>query len=139
MQVFSHHLYEFKKGVRRLILHTTRRENEPVIRRKLEQAGIRHLIYPNGASRINVFFGDDLAVDMIERIGKPDLRLYTHEEDFILGVLLGYDLRVQCSRYLERTDSTAAADPHGIRHPGSNAVPTHRSARRIRSVWRNRK
>jgi len=102
MQVFSHHLYEYTKGLRGLILHTTKRENEPTIRRRLTKSGISHIIYPNGPNKINVFFGDASCVNVVRAIGKQDLRRYTDEEDFILGALLGYDIRVQCERYLSR-------------------------------------
>ena len=34
-------------------------------------------------------------------ITKP-LNQLTPEEDFILGAMLGYDIRVQCERYCER-------------------------------------
>ncbi len=102
MQVFSHHLYEYTKGLRRLILHTTKRENEAAIRQRLSKSGISCVIYDNGPRKINVFFGNATCVEVVRRIGKADFRRYTDEEDFILGALLGYDIRVQCSRYLTR-------------------------------------
>ena len=36
---------------------------------------------------------------MIDKAAKNDL---TPEEDFMLGTLLGYDIRMQCERYCQR-------------------------------------
>ncbi len=108
MQVFSHHLYEYTKGLRRLILHTTKRENETIIRRRLTNSGISFVVYDNGPRKINIFFGDSSCVQVIQSFGKTDLRKYTDEEDFILGALLGYDIRVQCNRYLSRRSKAKA-------------------------------
>ncbi|WP_270750017.1 DUF2023 family protein, partial [Fusobacterium hominis] len=37
-----------------------------------------------------------------ERFTKNSLKDFTPEEDFILGVLLGYNVEQQCKRYIER-------------------------------------
>ena len=29
----------------------------------------------------------------------------THEQDYILGTMLGYDISIQCKRYLDRTET----------------------------------
>lgn len=100
--VFFHHIYEYKKGLRNLILHTTHRKNESKIRKKLAQHQIAYVIYPLGQEKINVFFGEQICIDVIKRIGKDCLTGYTPEEDFILGIMLGYDRRKQCERYLQR-------------------------------------
>lgn len=114
MQVFSHHIYEYTKGLRRLILHTTKRENESTIRNRLTKSGISHVIYGNGPRKINVFFGDQSCVDVVRTIGKSDLRRYTDEEDFMLGALLGYDIRVQCARYLSRRSKSEGLERQPI-------------------------
>jgi hypothetical protein len=100
--VFLHHIYEYKKGLRNLILHTTHRKNESKIRKKLEQHQIAYVIYPLGQEKMNVFFGEQICIDVIKQIGKDHLTGYTPEEDFILGIMLGYDRRKQCERYLQR-------------------------------------
>jgi len=102
MHVFFHHLYEFKKGVRNLILHTTASENERCIRERLEREQIAYLIYPLGREKMNVFFGEQVCIDVITAINKPYLYDYTDEEDFLLGIMLGYDRKKQCMRYLQR-------------------------------------
>lgn len=100
--VFLHHVYEYKKGLRNLILHTTSRENETKIRDRLERERVAYLIYPLGKDKINVFFGESICIDVIKQIGKSNLCDYTDEEDFLLGIMLGYDRKKQCERYLQR-------------------------------------
>jgi hypothetical protein len=39
------------------------------------------------------------------------LKALTPEEDFVLGSMLGYDIRKQCERYLKKCESAAIADP----------------------------
>lgn len=100
--VFFHHVYEYKKGLRNLILHTTSQSNEAKIRAQLERKQIAYVIYPLGPDKINVFFGESICVEVIKQIGKTDLTEYTDEEDFLLGIMLGYDRKKQCERYLRR-------------------------------------
>lgn len=98
--VFCHHLYEYERGVRGLILHTTARENLDGIRYRLQRRAVSYEIYPLKNDRINVFFGSAVCVGVIRAIGKTLLQEYTPEEDFILGTMLGYSRRQQCERYL---------------------------------------
>ncbi len=100
--VFCHHVYEYEKGVRSLVLHTGNRDELPLIRSKLKKRKIAHVIYPVGEEKINVFFGNPSCVEVIRHIGKTNLQDYSEEEDFILGILLGYDKIQQCERYLRK-------------------------------------
>jgi hypothetical protein len=102
MDLFSHHLYEYKKGLRRLVLHTTPKSTQEVIEHKLERAGISYLTHEISGGKINIFFGDDYCVTIVRTFGKRGLSELSDEEDFILGVMLGYDLVQQCERYLHR-------------------------------------
>lgn len=106
MEIFYHHIYEYQKGVRNLILHSTSKENLKIVRNKLLAENIPFLIYPLGTDKINIFFGDAECISVIKKIGKISLTEYTAEEDFILGIMLGYDRRKQCSRYLQRKQRT---------------------------------
>ncbi|NCB17953.1 DUF2023 family protein [Aminithiophilus ramosus] len=100
MEVFNHHLYEYRKGVRQLILHTADAVSLGEMTEKLHRWEIPYVVFPLGPDRVNIFFGNALCVDVIRRIGKPSLTTYSDEEDFILGILLGYDKIQQCERYL---------------------------------------
>lgn len=101
MRVFNHHLYEYCKGLRNLVLHTLETNEVEAAVAKLDEAGIDHVVYPVNGIRSNLFFGADECVAVIRKIGKPRLTEYRSEEDFMLGIMLGYDRRRQCERYLE--------------------------------------
>ena len=101
MQVFTHHLYEYSKGLRRLVLHTTDPVYEGFIVKKLENRNIAYIIHHPSDKRMNVFFGDE---DCIAVLGSfSDLRLdrLSVQQDFILGAMLGYDMKIQCRRYMK--------------------------------------
>ncbi len=102
MKVFIHHIYELKKGLRRLVLHTCPSSDLPVIERKLKSEGIPYLIDQVTNSKINVFFGDETCINVLKEFSTLALYQLSDQEDFILGTLLGYDLKIQCLRFLER-------------------------------------
>lgn len=101
MEIFYHHIYEYQKGIRNLVLHSTARTNTKMMISKLNYEGISYLILPVGKDKVNVFFGDKECIDIIKNIGKISLCDYTAEEDFILGIMLGYDRKKQCERFLK--------------------------------------
>ncbi|HJO91837.1 MAG TPA: DUF2023 family protein [Victivallales bacterium] len=101
MKVFNHHVYEYRKGLRSLILYTSTADNQDTIKTRLERLKIDFLIYKLKTNNINVFFGDHDCIDVIKKIDKGSLKRYTPEEDFILGVMLGYCRKQQCRRYLK--------------------------------------
>ncbi|HOO71514.1 MAG TPA: DUF2023 family protein [Spirochaetota bacterium] len=104
MEVFYNHLYEYKKGIRNLILHTTSIKYKKQIIRKLKKNSIDFLIHHVSDNVINVYFGDCLCMEMVRNLNKPKLSDLSHEEDFILGILLGYSMLHQCRRYLDRVN-----------------------------------
>ena len=99
LRVFSHHIYEYKKGLRSLILTTEKEANRKIITDRLERENIS---YQNvDEKKINVFFGNPDSINVIKSFNQPKLNEYTPEQDFILGTLLGYDKIQQCQRYLK--------------------------------------
>ena len=52
---------------------------------------------------------------MLRRFNKRYLSELTAEEDFILGIMLGYDRVKQCERYLRVKDRKARATPAEVR------------------------
>jgi hypothetical protein len=103
MKVFLHHIYEFKKGLRNLVLFTGPADCREFIEAKLKNSGIDYLISPLGEARINVFFGHRACVEVVRRMGCENLAGLSPEHDFILGIMLGYDRIRQCDRYLRRS------------------------------------
>ena len=69
---------------------------------KLERQKIDYLVQPIGNKRINLFFGRRECLEAIRLFVTKPLSQLTPEEDFILGAMLGYDIRVQCERYCHR-------------------------------------
>ncbi|MDC7241376.1 MAG: DUF2023 family protein [Spirochaetales bacterium] len=106
MQVFIHHIYELKKGLRRLVLHTCLTEEIPFVEAKLSKDNISYLLHPVSANKVNVFFGEKVCIEVLKKFSTLKLHRITDQEDFILGTLLGYDLKLQCSRFLEKRENT---------------------------------
>ncbi len=102
MKVLMNHIYEYKKGVRRMVLFTFNKKYEIAATRRLESQNISYIIQPIGNDRLNLFFGRKECLDAIRLIVTRPLNELTPEEDFILGAMLGYDICMQCERYCER-------------------------------------
>lgn len=122
MRLFCHLIYEYRKGLRKLVLYTARKADEEQMRHKLEERHIAHVIHDIGRGKINVFFGAPACVEVVRAIAKHNVARYTDEEDFILGAMLGYDMVQQCRRYVRRrkrpTSKTVYANgPHVLRGP----------------------
>lgn len=100
LKVFNHHIYEFKKGIRTLILTTEKSKHKDVIKERLEHEKIDYVIHDVDEHKINVFFGEKPCVDVVKTLN-PRLSEHTPQEDFMLGILLGYDKVKQCVRYLD--------------------------------------
>ena len=102
LRVLSEHIYQYKKGVRNMVLYTFPERYQQQAIGKLELQGIDYLIQPVGNRRINLFFGRKECMDALRTFAGRPLNKLTPEEDFILGTLLGYDLCSQCERYCKR-------------------------------------
>ena len=102
MKVFAHHLQEYKKGLRTLVLHTTKASNRDAIERRLNREMMDYYIQEVNGTKINVFFGNSVCIEVIKQMNIRSLSNLTDEEDFILGTMLGYDRVKQCERYLKR-------------------------------------
>lgn len=105
-RIAIHHIYEYEKGIRSMVLCTLDKGELGLILRKLEARGIAHFTQPTPKlSRVNLFFGHKAC---IETVGYFLRDRYLHElsaeQDFILGTLLGYDVCGQCERYQRRVN-----------------------------------
>ncbi len=107
-KVLSNHIYEFKKGVRPLVLYTMDVRNKEMACRRLESAGIPYLTQRVNDRNVNLYFGEPECLNVIRSFLDRPLNKLTPEEDFMLGMLLGYDICKQCSRYCERKRRTAS-------------------------------
>lgn len=102
MKVLMNHIYEFKKGVRQMVLFTFNKKYEEFALDRLRKQRINYIIQPVGNDRMNLFFGKKECLDAVRLMVTRPLNKLTPEEDFILGALLGYDICAQCERYCER-------------------------------------
>lgn len=110
MKVLRHHVYEYQKGIRHLVLHTSSVNFEKEIVKLLEKKNVDYFIQRFSDQKINVFFGDRKCISVLKRIGQKNLSEFTDEEDFMLGIMLGYDPLKQCERYLKRKNTNLAAE-----------------------------
>ncbi|CQB87363.1 DUF2023 family protein [uncultured Porphyromonas sp.] len=105
MGVLSHLTYEYHKKLRSLALYTFHSSLKGEVEKWLCSRHIEYILQEVTPVKYNVFFGDGPCLDVIRHIGddKP-LADYTPEEDFMLGIMLGYDRLEQCRRYQKRVD-----------------------------------
>ena len=109
MKVLMNHIYEYKKGVRRMVLFTFNKRYESFAIARLQHQNINYIVQPVGNDRLNLFFGKRECLDAIRLMVTKPLNQLSPEEDFILGAMLGYDLCAQCERYCERKCRKAQA------------------------------
>lgn len=102
IKVLMNHIYEYKKGVRQMILFTMNKRYEQFATQRLERQKIPYVLQPAGKNTLNLYFGKKECLDAIRLIATRPLNELTPEEDFILGAMLGYDICAQCERYCER-------------------------------------
>ena len=103
INIFNHCVYEYRKGLRDLALCTVCACRKEVIEGILKKKDIAYYIQEVDNYKINIFFGDDICIDIVNRMLKErSLSDLTDEEDFILGIMLGYNRLQQCERYIKR-------------------------------------
>ena len=107
MRVLTNHIYEYKKGVRRMVLFTFNKKYEEYATARLRRQNISYIVQPVGNDRVNLFFGRRECLDAIRLMVTRPLNMLSPEEDFILGAMLGYDICGQCRRYCVRKGQVA--------------------------------
>ncbi|MDR3258565.1 MAG: DUF2023 family protein [Fusobacteriaceae bacterium] len=98
--VFFHMLYELNKGLRNLSLFTAPKKNINAIIEQLTKCNYEFIVEELKSDYANIFFGSRESVAVIRAFNKKSLKDFSPEEDFILGVLLGYNKEQQCKRFL---------------------------------------
>ena len=105
LKVLFNHIYEYKKGVRRMVLYTVNRKYLDFAGERLAHQGISYYVLSAGKNNVNLFFGRDECIDTVRCLIRCPLNQLTPEQDFILGTLLGYDVCVQCERYCGKVEA----------------------------------
>lgn len=111
IRILTHHIYEYKKGLRLLALHTMNSREQQEAERILKKREIPYFIQKVSMHKINVFMGNLECIEIIQSFGKDSLRQYSAEQDFMLGIMLGYDRKSQFSRFLNLQRKTQQATP----------------------------
>ena len=70
---------------------------------RLRRNAIVFIVRKVNDSKINIFFGDPDCVAVVASFGDKPLNVLSPEEDFMLGIMLGYSRIEQCRRYLKRS------------------------------------
>lgn len=104
IRIFLNHIYEFKKGIRNMVLYTMSKEHEDFAVRRLKNQNISYMIQEISTNKINLFSGKPECMEAMRHIITRPLNQLTAEEDFILGTMLGYDLCQQCKRYCNKKE-----------------------------------
>ena len=109
LRIVNHQLYELSKGIRPLSMFTTTEAGSAAVVTRLASKGIAHYVHKACPTKVNVIFGQPVAVATVRRFLTGPLCKLSPEHDFMLGILLGYDREKQCVRYLERAAAVAQA------------------------------
>lgn len=108
LQRFMNCIYEYKKGIRSMVLLTMSSRYREFATRRLESNGISYEIQTVSPEKMNLFFGREECMEVIRKIVIRPLNQLSAEEDFILGAMLGYDICQQCVRFCSRKQQASA-------------------------------
>jgi hypothetical protein len=101
MQVLKHHVYEYKKGIRNMVLHTMKSIEKEKAIYFLQMKEVHFWISEVNETKINLFVGNPECVEIVKSFRVESLNDLTPEQDFMLGIMLGYNREQQYSRYLK--------------------------------------
>ena len=99
LKIFMHQIYEFKKGVRNLVLCTMCPTCAALVAERLRGQRIEYLIQEVTDNKVNLYFGKSACLDAVRAFIDKPLNRLTPEQDFMLGAMLGYDIIQQCERF----------------------------------------
>ena len=106
MKVFLNYIYEYKKGVRNMVLCTLNKDYEDMALDRLRSQNICFMRQAAGERTVNIYFGKPECIEAIRMLVVRPLSQLSPEEDFILGAMLGYDICLQCERFCVRKRRT---------------------------------
>lgn len=100
MELFKNLIYEYKKGMRDLSLHTCKCSELEEYTNLLDVLKTQYTIVNLGNDKVNLFFGNPACLDILKHFSSEKLNKLTPYEDFILGIMLGYSRDEQYQRLL---------------------------------------
>lgn len=102
MELFKNLIYEYKKGMRDLSLHTCLKSNINKYTQHLDKLKIQYLITNPSDEKVNIFFGNPACLEILTKFSNKQLEKLTPYEDFTLGIMLGYSRNEQYNRILSK-------------------------------------
>ncbi len=102
LKLYMHQIYEYRKGVRQLVLCTMCPDCAAIIKERLSGQGISYLEQRVTESKVNLYFGSRLCLDVVQTFLHKPMSELSAAENFMLGTMLGYDLLGQCERFCKR-------------------------------------
>ena len=107
--VLNTYIYELKKGTKLLALITVNTYFRERYKDKIKKHHL-HCRVQNIGTKDNIFFGSKECIDIVSAFIGNKLSKLTPEQDFILGIMLGYSRSMQCKRYLNKLNSTLSGN-----------------------------
>lgn len=95
------YIYEIKKGTKPMALMTVQSELSAGFVEKIRKNKLA-ICTQNIGAKDNIFFGNCECIKIVSKFLNKSLSQLSDEEDFILGIMLGYSRLEQCKRYLNR-------------------------------------
>lgn len=105
LKLFMHQIYEYRKGVRPLVLCTMCNDCAQIMCKRLDEQGIPYIEQPVSSNKVNLYFGKKACLDVVRTFVHKPMHVLTPAEDFMLGAMLGYDITVQCERFCKRSEA----------------------------------
>lgn len=87
LKIFMHQIYEFKKGVRNLVLCTMCPTCAALVAERLRGQRIEYLIQEVTDNKVNLYFGKRACLDAVRAFIDKPLNRLTPEQDFMLGAM----------------------------------------------------
>jgi len=102
MKLYMHQIYEYRKGVRKLVLCTMSPACASLLCERLKSQRISYKLQNVANGKVNIYFGDPVCLRVVDTFIQKPLNELTPAEDFMLGAMLGYDIGQQCARFCKR-------------------------------------
>lgn len=102
MELFKNLVYEYQKGMRDLVLYTCECSNLSIFESFLKKLKIPYTLFFLAGEKVNLFFGSPVCLEIIAKFSSKELNKLTPQEDFILGIMLGYSRNEQYKRILSK-------------------------------------
>ncbi|MCG8453506.1 MAG: DUF2023 family protein [Spirochaetales bacterium] len=99
MTILEHHIYELKKGLRDIALCTLCKRDIADALERLSRSQMSYFVQNLGPRKANIYFGNPECLQILQGFQKSSPSHMSPEEDFMLGIMLGYSRDGQYKRY----------------------------------------